>query len=83
MASADAPGGSRGDEDHAAGQRPVHGRGELELVSPSGEPIAVRGSKAFLCRCGGSTLKPFSDGTHSRIGFQAAEAAVARQDAEA
>ena len=57
--------------------------GELELVSPSGEPIAVRGSKAFLCRCGGSTRKPFVAGTHTRIGFQAAGAAVARQDAEA
>jgi CDGSH-type Zn-finger protein len=48
--------------------------GELELVSPSGQPIQVRGSKAFLCRCGGSTRKPFCDGTHSRIFFQAAEA---------
>ena len=62
---------------------PIMVEGEIELVSPSGAPIATKGAKTFLCRCGGSTRKPFCDGTHSRIGFQAAEAAVAKADAEA
>jgi len=48
--------------------------GEFRLTDMQGNEIPIK--KAALCRCGGSTTKPFCDGTHSRIGFQAAEAAV-------
>lgn len=48
----------------------------LELVGPDGSTVAVERDSVFLCRCGGSTTKPFCDGTHSRIGFEGAIAAV-------
>jgi CDGSH-type Zn-finger protein len=55
-------------------------QGEFTLIDANGNPIPVK--KASLCRCGGSTNKPFCDGTHSKIGFQAATAAVQQVDAD-
>jgi CDGSH-type Zn-finger protein/uncharacterized Fe-S cluster protein YjdI len=44
--------------------------GDLHVVSSDGE-TTYAGNRAFLCRCGGSHNKPFCDGTHKKIEFQA------------
>ena len=49
---------------------PVLLRGPFVLTSADGS-CEFQGEKAALCRCGESAKKPFCDGTHSRIGFQA------------
>lgn len=50
--------------------------GEIELVDPTGARVDLAGRpKIALCRCGHSSQKPLCDGTHSRAGFAAAEAA--------
>jgi CDGSH-type Zn-finger protein len=51
--------------------------GPFRLTDADGnEYVLEPGKKYNLCRCGGSTNKPFCDGTHSKIGFAAAERAV-------
>ena len=50
-------------------------KGEVELIDADGNKFPVEPRMA-LCRCGASTEKPFCDGTHSKIGFKAAEKVV-------
>src|SRR5438105_696540 len=63
--------------------------GDFKLVDAEGNPIEIPENKrkttpeglprVALCRCGGSVIKPFCDGTHSKIGFVGAEEAVAEE----
>jgi CDGSH-type Zn-finger protein len=52
-------------------------KGPVRIVDADGNEFDTAGRAAIaLCRCGGSTTKPFCDGTHSKIGFEAATRAV-------
>lgn len=57
-------------------------QGGITLTDHEGRPIALPQGKpnVALCRCGASVTKPFCDGTHSRIGFSAAERAQRVED---
>ncbi len=38
--------------------------GDVKLVDGDGNEFEVTDNPFFLCRCGGSSNKPFCDGTH-------------------
>ena len=51
---------------------PLRVAGPIELVDQSGKAYTVpEGQWVSMCRCGGSSNKPFCDGTHSHSGFDA------------
>ena len=60
-------------------------RGPITIVDADGVQFDLPADKpaVALCRCGGSTNKPFCDGTHSKTGFAAAERAVAKEEGAA
>jgi CDGSH-type Zn-finger protein len=53
---------------------PLIVEGVVDLFDTDGNRISLDKNRIALCRCGASSNKPFCDGTHSQIGFQAAEA---------
>jgi len=54
-------------------------RNLAKLTNSKGETLNVRPILA-LCRCGGSNIKPYCDGTHARIGFTSAKSADRKPD---
>jgi len=52
-------------------------RGPFTLVDQNGNEIEVKRRVVALCRCGRSQIRPFCDGTHKAIGFQAPSGAPA------
>ncbi|MEM7345331.1 MAG: CDGSH iron-sulfur domain-containing protein, partial [Chloroflexota bacterium] len=45
-------------------------QGQVEVCSADKQTV-FEGNKGALCRCGGSNNKPFCDGTHVSLGFEA------------
>jgi CDGSH-type Zn-finger protein len=60
-------------------RRAVHSEHGEPLAWETTERLEV-GERYALCRCGQSGRKPFCDGTHARVGFEALEVATGTYD---
>jgi CDGSH-type Zn-finger protein len=60
---------------------PLIVRGDFAITGQDGQPIPTGRRTVALCRCGGSAIKPFCDGTHTRTGFRAPGGAQGRRAA--
>jgi CDGSH-type Zn-finger protein len=60
---------------HPLKNGPLIVEGPVDLFDTEGNQVTLDKPRIALCRCGASSNKPFCDGTHSKIGFQAGEAA--------
>ena len=55
-------------------------RGPFAIVDQDGNEIEIRRRVVALCRCGRSQIRPFCDGTHKVIGFQADSGVTPTED---
>jgi CDGSH-type Zn-finger protein len=46
-------------------------RGPFRLTDQDGREILLNRGTIALCRCGRSRMRPFCDGTHKLVGFEA------------
>ncbi len=54
---------------------PLLVRGDVEIVTTTGEDVPRRRRTVALCRCGMSAIKPYCDGSHKAAGFRSDDTA--------